>query len=61
MLLLRGCSGVYPAQTHLITCSSRLACSSACSASVTSWDQIRVRQVLSPVLSFALLHPTPTL
>lgn len=47
-----------PAQTYLITCSSRLACSSACSASVTSWDKIRVRQaqVLS-VLSPASSHP----
>lgn len=55
MLLLRGCSRVYRAQTYLITCSSRLACSSACSASVTSWDQIRVRQ--APMLSFTLPHP----
>lgn len=30
-------------QTYLTTCSSRLACSSACSASVTSWGQTGVR------------------
>ena len=29
--------------THLTTCSSLLACSSACSASVTSWGQTGVR------------------
>ena len=48
-------------QTYLTICSSCLACSSACSSSVTSWSQTRVRtQPHASLPTLFCAHPTQT-